>query len=155
MRLLCAVLQVSRSGLLVCARWRRPGSARSGVNRSGPAPSSGLPWHVWLPTPVCGLAASRVSRGPAFHPDADAPGAPATSASAPPSAHHGQSAPPIAPNLLNCQFALCVNLTLIGCGGGIARLSGPRTGGCILRLWLICFPAKWWAGPVRRRWSHA
>lgn len=62
-------------------------------------------------------------------------------------------ASPIAPNVLNRQFAMTA--PPIGYGGVISRPSGPRKGGCILRLWLICFPAKWWGGPVRRRWSHA
>ena len=67
-------------------------SARSSPHWSGPAPPSGVPWHVWLPTPVCGLAAGGVSRGSPSDTDADAPGAFATSARATPSAHHGQSA---------------------------------------------------------------
>jgi len=60
-------------------------------------------------------------------------------------------ASPIAPNVLNRQFAVATANQV----WGSVQPSGRRKGGCILRLWWICFPAKSWGGPVRRRWRHA
>ena len=59
---------------------------------------------------------------------------------------------PIAPNVLNRQFAVAAPKRVWG--REITAL-WTQEGGGLSRWWSISFPAKSWAGRVRRRWRRA